>query len=261
MTTTNPYAAPKAAVADETVVLSADFIPGGQSLAAGRGWAWIAEGWNLFKKQPGLWIGITLLLFVIFFAAALIPFIGGVLTVLFWPVFMAGIAIGCRALDEGGELELGHLFAGFRENLGTLVGVGALSFAATFVIMLVVFAIMGVGMFSMMGGGDPQALMAMGLTMVLAMLIFAALLLPVIMAIWFAPPLVVFNQRGAWEAIKMSFTGCLKNIIPFLLYGAVLLVFGLLATVPLALGWLILWPVAVASVYTAYRDIYFKPRP
>jgi hypothetical protein len=257
---TNPYAAPKAAVADETVILSADFVLGGESRPAGHGWTWIAEGWNLFKKQPGLWIGITLLLFVILLAAAFIPFLGGVLTVLFWPVFMAGIAIGCRALDQGSELELGHLFAGFRDNLGTLVGVGALSFAATFGVMLVVFAIMGVGMFSMMGG-DPQALMAMGVTMVLAMLIMAALLLPVMMAIWFAPLLVVFNQLGAWEAIKKSFTGCLKNIIPFLIYGVVLLVLGFLALLPLGLGWLILWPVAVASVYTAYRDIYFKPRP
>ena len=70
MSSVNPYAAPKAAVADETTVLNADFVPGGQSRPIGNGWTWIADGWDLFKRQPGMWIGIVLLLFVIMIAAA-----------------------------------------------------------------------------------------------------------------------------------------------------------------------------------------------
>jgi uncharacterized membrane protein len=260
MTTVNPYAAPKAAVADETVILSADFVPGGQARPAGHGWSWIAEGWELFKRQPGMWIGIVLLLFVIMIAAAFLPVIGGLLMTLFGPVFAAGIVIGCKALDAGGELELGHLFAGFRQRTGTLIGVGALYLAASLVIMLVVGLIMGVGMFTMMGGGDAQAMAAMGMTMVLAMLVMFALLLPAIMAIWFAAPLVVFHEHGAFDAMKASFAGCLKNILPFLLYGVVLMVLAIIASLPLLLGWLALGPVLAASIYTSYRDIYLKPR-
>ena len=96
---TNPYAAPKAAVADETVVVDTDFIPGGQSRPIGHGWRWIAEGWELFKRQPGLWIGMVLLLLVIMIGTALIPFLGGLFMPLFGPVFAAGIVIGCQALD------------------------------------------------------------------------------------------------------------------------------------------------------------------
>ena len=255
---TNPYAPPTAQVADETLI-RANFIPGGQSVAAGRGWAWIAEGWGLFTRQPAMWIGIILLLFVIFIGAALIPFIGGLLMTLFGPVFGAGVVIGCKALDEGGELEIGHLFAGFRERTGTLVGVGALYLAATVVIMLAVGVVMGAGMFAMMGGGgDPRAMAAMGMTMVLAVLVAFALMLPVVMAVWFAAPLVVFHEQGAFEAMKASFLGCLKNIIPFLIYGAVLFVFSIIASLPLLLGWLVLGPVLAASLYTGYRDIYLK---
>ena len=257
--TTNPYAAPKAAVADETLVLDADYVPGGQSRPASHGWTWIAGGWDLFKRQPGLWIGMMLLTIIIFMGASLIPLLG-MFTGIFWPVFMAGIAIGCRVLHEGGELELGHLFAGFQQKFGTLVGVGALAFLASFVVVLVVFAIMGFGMLSAMNSPDPAVLKGMGLTMVLAMLIDAALLLPVMMAMWFAPALVVFHDLGAWESMKESFLGCLKNILPFLLYGVVALVLGLLAAIPLGLGWLVLWPVIVASLYTSYRDIYLRPR-
>lgn len=259
MTTVNPYAAPKAAVSDETVVLNADFVPGGQSRPASHGWSWIAEGWELFKRQPGMWIGIVLIAFVIFVAAAMIPVVGGLATTLFGPVFAAGIMIGCKALDTGGELELGHLFAGFKERTGTLVGVGALYLAAVVVVMLVVGLMMGVGFGAMMGN-DRQAMAAMGITMVLAMLVMFALLLPAVMAIWLAAPLVVFHEHGALDAMKGSFSGCLKNILPFLVYSVVMMVLAFFATLPLALGWLALGPVFAASVYTSYRDIYLKPR-
>jgi len=259
MTTVNPYAAPKAAVSDETVVLNADFVPGGQSRPASHGWSWIAEGWELFKRQPGMWIGIVLIAFVIFVAAAMIPVVGGLATTLFGPVFAAGVMIGCKALDTGGELELGHLFAGFKERTGTLVGVGALYLAAVVVVMLVVGLMMGVGFGAMMGN-DRQAMAAMGITMVLAMLVMFALLLPAVMAIWLAAPLVVFHEHGALDAMKGSFSGCLKNILPFLVYSVVMMVLAFFATLPLALGWLALGPVFAASVYTSYRDIYLKPR-
>ena len=258
--TTNPYAAPKAAVADEAIVLNADFVPGGQSRPAGNGWTWIAEGWELFKRQPGLWIGMILLAAVIFIAASLIPIVGPLATTLFGPVFAAGVMVGCNTLDSGGELELGHLFAGFRERTGTLIAVGALYLAATVVVIVVVSLVMGVGMMTMMGAGDPQEVAAMGMTIVLAVLVMFALLLPAVMAIWLAAPLVVFHEHGAVEAMKGSFAGCLKNILPFLVYSVVLFVFAIAATLPLMLGWLVLGPVFAASVYASYRDIYLKLR-
>jgi uncharacterized membrane protein len=261
MTTVNPYAAPKAAVADETVSSNADFVPGGQSRPAANGWTWIAEGWELFKRQPGMWIAMILVLLLIFVAAAFIPIVGGLAVTLFGPVFAAGVMLGCKALDSGEDLELSHLFDGFRSRTGTLIGVGALYLAATIAVALVVSLVMGVGMMTMMGGGDQQAVAAMGMTFVLAMLIMLALLLPAMMAVWLAAPLVVFHDHGAIDAMKGSFAGCLKNIMPFLLYGVVLAVLSIIASLPLGLGWLVLGPVFAASIYASYRDIYLKPRP
>jgi uncharacterized membrane protein len=83
-------------------------------------------------------------------------------------------------------------------------------------------------------------------------------MIPVVMAVWFAAPLIVFHERSAVEAMKESFTGCLKNILPFLLYGVIAMLLGILASLPVGLGWLVLGPVIAASVYTSYRDIYFR---
>lgn len=255
----NPYAAPKAAVADQTQVVRGNFVPGGRGVAAGRGMSWIGEAWDLFKQAPGLWIGIVLVLFVIFLVAAFIPFIGMLASMLFFPVFMGGLMLGCRALEEGRELEFAHLFAGFRENFGTLAGIGGLYLAGTVVAMLIVMVITGAGMFALFAGGaQPETgdVGTMLATMGLAMLIYLALTVPLLMAVWLAAPLVMFHAHGAIEAMKASFVGCLRNIVPFLVYGVVMFVLAIVASIPVGLGWLVLGPMTVASVYTAYRDIY-----
>ncbi len=251
----NPYATPKAAVADAATAPQGNFLPGGRGVAAGRGWDWIVGGWQLFKKQPGMWIGLVVVALVIFIVLAVIPFIGSLALAIIGPVFVGGVVLGCRALDEGGELGLGHLFAGFRHKFGTLAAVGALNLAAQVVIMIVVMVITGASLFTLKEGGAGAGV-AMG--MVLAILVMLALMIPVAMAVWFAPGLVVLNERGAVEAMKESFTGCLKNIVPFLVYGVVLLGLSIVASIPLGLGWLVLGPVVAASIYTAYRDIFFS---
>jgi len=255
----NPYAAPKAAVADAATATQGNFVPGGRGVAAGRGWDWIVSGWELFKKQPGMWIGIVVVAMILFFVMALIPFIGSLATMILGPVFAGGVMLGCKALDEGGELEFGHLFAGFKDKLGTLAAVGGIYLVAVIVIALVVGLVTGAGMFALMSGPNPGAGATAGAVMglLLAVLLMLALLVPVFMAMWFAPSLVVFQDRGAVDAMKESFAGCLKNVVPFLLYGVVLFVASIVAAIPIGLGYLVLLPVAAGSVYTSYRDIYF----
>jgi len=88
------------------------------------------------------------------------------------------------------------------------------------------------------------------------LLIVVALFIPVTMAVWFAPALVMLDGIEPWPALKWSFFGCLKNMWPFLVYGLVFFVLAIVASIPFGLGWLLLGPVLIASVYTSYRDIF-----
>jgi len=229
---------------------------GGRAVDAGRGWTWIADGFGLFKKAPGMWIALVIVLVVILLVLAFIPLLGAVATFLLMPLFLGGLMLGCRALQGGGELEVGHLFAGFKEHTGNLIVLGALAIGGWVIVMLPVIAIVGAGAIFGMMRGDAAGVAAMGGSFVLAWLVAMALSIPIYMALWFAPALVVLRGLAPVAAVKESFFGCLKNIVPFLIYGIVMLVLGILAAIPLALGWLVLGPVAVASIYVAYRDIY-----
>ena len=231
-------------------------MAGGRAVSAGQGWTWIADGFGLFKKAPGTWIAQVLILFVILLVLAFIPLLGAVATFLVMPVFVGGLLLGCRRLEGGGELEVVQLFAGFKEKTGNLIVVGALAIGGWIIVMLPVVAIVGAGALLGAMRGDAAGAAALGGSVVLAWLVALALSVPIYMALWFAPALVVLREMLPLDAIKASFLGCLKNILPFLVYSIVLMVLGIVAAIPLGLGWLVLGPTLVASVYISYRDIY-----
>ena len=235
-----------------------EFHSGGRHVPAGNGWKWIVEGWALFMRAPGTWVGVTALYLVVSFAVGFVPVIGVLASPVLNVIFAGGLLIGCRALDEGGQLRIEHLFAGFQERLGTLVAAGLIYLTLLLAVTLVAGLAVGFKVYNILSAGplEPDAVLELVLLGALAVLVWVALVLPVVMAVWFAPALVAFRRMSAGQAMRASFVGCLRNFVPFLVYGLVLLLPAVLATIPFALGWLILGPLVIASIYTAYKDIY-----
>ena len=230
-----------------------------RAVDAGNGWQWIVDGFHIFRKGAVMWIVLTLVLAILWLLSLMIPLLGPLLFNLFSPVFFAGILIGCRAIEQNEALELPHLFAGFKSNVSALVSVGGVYLAGTIIIIGIVLATVGASAFTMTKPGkaiDAEAAMALMSTMGVALTIALALYMPLMMAIWFAPALIVFENLGAMVAMKQSFAACLMNMMPFLVYGAVVMVLWIIASIPLLLGLLVLLPVAFCSVYTSYMDIF-----
>lgn len=248
MSENNPFLAREAS--------SGGFTPAGRAVDGGRGLEWLKEGWQLFMRNPGIWIAIAIIMLVISVALNIIPLIGGLIAALIYPVFTAGLLLGCKSLSENGELRIDHLFAGFKEKTGNLMVIGALFLVGSAAIMLIVMMFVGGGAMTgaMMGDGAGLG-MAMG-AFLISGLVGLALTVPVAMAIWFAPALVVFRDVAPVDAMKASFGACLKNMVPFLVYGVVLFVLMIIAMIPFMLGFLVLIPVTMGSVYSAYVDIF-----
>ena len=235
-------------------------------LSADRGVGWISEGFGLFRRNPLIWVLISLIYLTISGIISLIPFIGPSALTLIQPVLSAGLMAGCRALDKGGELRIEHLFEGFQRGTQALLTVGLLTLAAYLgigVLGIAVFLILGAvsAGIGFLGGGFPNFSTPIGALpdlggMLMGGLIFVALFVPITMATWFAPALIWFRGLPALEAMKQSFIGCWRNILPFLLYGLAILILAFLALIPFGLGLLILGPTLVGSVYVAYQDIF-----
>lgn len=258
---TDPYAAPGARVADRPEAgAEGVFLPEGRAVAAIQGWNWVVEGWRLFAREPLVWVLISLLFAAITFVLAVIPIIGQLGLIVVFPVFVAGYMLGCRALERDEKLGVPHLFAGFQTRTGPLVVLGFLALASVVVLAIVVVGIFWstlLGVARATGSDNLAGLMAIAGTVMLIGLVFLALSLPLYMAFWFAPALVALNGLDAADALKASFRVCLRNVVPFLLYGAVTFVLSVFAGLTYGLGWIVLGPVLAGSVYAGYRDIFY----
>ena len=258
MSDVNPYQPP-----DSELVTQAELnseLKGPVARSAGSGWSWISSAFSLFARSPGMWILLIIIYMGASMVANFIPFVGALALSLFSIVLIAGFMIGCRSLEQGEELKVEHLFAGFKdENISQLVICGAVLMAVSLVAGII-GGVAGVTLVATLGaGGESGELFAGGgfaMGMLLVVLVVLALTLPMVMLTWFAAPLIVFHKLPAWEAMKLSFRGCLLNIIPFLLYGLIMLVFFVVAALPLLLGFLVMMPVAVIAIYTSYKSIF-----
>ncbi len=224
---------------------------------AGRGWNWIVEGYQIFKLNPPMLIVLLIIYIVIAVALNFVPVVGSLILSLMAPVFAAGFMHGCRALDNGEELEINHLFAGFKQNTTQLITIGGLYLVGIITIVGIIFLgfMLGGGSVAALASGNPAAA-GLGASALLPVLTGMSLAIPLIMAYWFAPVLAAFHDIPAVEAMKLSFDACTRNFLPcfvFSLIGAGLLV---LAIIPFGLGLLVVLPVLVAALYASYKDIF-----
>lgn len=256
----NPYAAPKATLTtpleqDTLLLLEPEKRP------AGAAWDWFSNAWQLFKAAPMLWIGIVFAYWITYIISSYIPLLNMVFPFLSL-VFIGGMALGCHALANNEPLEFSHLFAGFKgENWLHLVIVSVLSMLLTFLALIPGLLIIGASFIPLlMGNGDFGSAMQ-GLSFVSMGVGALVMFLGVIaasMTYWFAPALVAIHNLTAIEAMKLSFKGCLKNIVPFFLYWFIGLLLSIVAAIPLFLGFIVLLPVFMITYYTSYRDVLTK---
>lgn len=232
-----------------------------RSVEARLGWQWIADGFALFRKNPLIWIVLCIILLLFALAMAAIPMLGQFVFTLLSPLLLAGLMVGCKALEQGEELEIAHLFAGFQKNPTPLVTIGGIYLVGQVLIIGVAMLIGGSVMLDLLMGNkefNPAALMSMMGSIMLAMLVAMALSIPLMMATWFAPLLVIFDDMPALTAMRLSFFACLKNFVPFLVYGVMLFVLAVVAAIPFGLGFLVLVPTLFASIYASYKTIFVR---
>lgn len=235
-----------------------------RAMPAGRGAAWISEGFEFFKEDALSWIGASLLFFIISLAVSVVPILGSLAVYFLTTLFFGGLMLGCHARQQGGEFSVNHLFAGFSQNTPQLLILGGIYLAGNIIIIiLVIVSILflpggGMGVLEKIASNDPVLIREMLAFVSLVVLIALALYLPLIMAMWFAPALVMLQDVSAVRAMQLSFMACLLNIVPYLIYGILALVLMILAAIPFGLGFLVLFPVITASIYAAWREI-FQP--
>lgn len=234
-----------------------------KKLTMSSGWLWIKQGIYLFKKSPILWVVLTLIGIAGLLGISSIPVVGEFLATLLFPVLFSGLLWGCHALEHDEELELAHLFMGFQRNTQQLVTLGGLNLLGQLLIFGVMMLAGGGALVEILMGttpADDPAVIAPAtegamLAIMIGMVLFSGLLL----ATQFAPMLVTFDKVPPLTALKASLRGCVRNLAPLSVYGVMMMLFAIVASLPMMLGWVILLPIMTTSIYAAYRGIFPWP--
>lgn len=261
----DPYAPPAVSLVQESL---AEDLHEAHRVGAGRGIGWLVAGTKIFARAPVAWILVALVYMILTIGGSLVPLIGPIAVSVLFPIFIGGIMIGADRLQRGDALQFADLFSGFSDRPLPLAALGGIYLGGSVIVALVVGGILA----AVIGGNalvlaqmaqDGTNTAAITSTMVVSFIVFVLILVgclvPLYMALWFAPPLIALHPEiGVWQALELSFKGCLRNMVGLLLYG---IAFGLMlfvAAIPLGLGLLVAGPILLASIYASYREIFVE---
>lgn len=253
---------------------------------AGQGWQWIYQAWRLIRPRFSLVLGAVLLMYVLLFIASMIPLIGHIAAPILAPFLAGGVYV---ILQRVREIELrAHseplareqpisfdlLFSVFKDPAPrkALLWLGFVSIAFSLVLMFAVAIFVSI----QLAGVDHSVLTDLTATdeqrirFLLpylmnpdAWLLWLGVLIASVaysMATYFAVPLIVLRGASLGSALSQSFNAVGRNWTAFLVYALVLFVLFLTVPITLMLSLIVLLPLMVTSVFTAFEDIWGDQR-
>lgn len=269
-------------------------------VAAGRGWYWIASGWQLFRARPTLWLSMALVYILLAVALEVIPFIGWLVLVLLTPLTLLGSLIVAKQLADAslprhsdpprpatGDwrawaaylrslLQVGarRLFQGYSrdEKLMPVMVISTLLLGGVVAIRILaqLLKVGGAALPAMISGSVGPAVWVTALLGLFVVLALDALLL---MAFLYTIPLIQFRRAHPLPALESSFSAALNNL------GAIAIMLAVLGVLAAAarllfhyfsypLDYLTLFafglvglPVLVGALYASYLDLFMRRKP
>lgn len=242
-----------------------DDLPPIRHVDVGHGVRWISEGWALFVARPGFWILVALLQALLLLLVLLVPLLGQVGAHLLVPILSAGLMVVAQRIQYNEPVSVAEAFTGFREHAPAVVNVGVWY-------MLGWMLIVALGL--LLGGGAALSGMAVGmethyewlgmaisiLGIALAVVISLLLVLPLVMSVWLAPPLAVFHDIPAMQAMKHSFVASWRSLPAFVVAFFLMALMLFLTSLTLGLALLVVIPVMAGATYAAYQDLFELPQ-
>lgn len=209
-----------------------------------RGSDYISGGIQMVKDHLGPFVGFTLLSLIINAAAGVVPF-GGLLV---GAPLSAGFFIVANRINQGIEPEIGDFFKGF-EYFGQLV-VYTLLTALLIVALLIPLGLVAITMTAFSFDSDPGVFFIFMFGMVA---FFVAIYIGISL-IW-APHLIVFANKRAWESMETSFKVIKQDFWNFAGFAMLLVLLNLGGLLCLGVGLLFTIPASACAIYLAFEDV------
>lgn len=239
---------------------------------------WNKESFKLFKKTPNQSLMLSLAYLFIFMLLPSMPMIQifSIASILIWPIFLVFAVNFYKTHDKNKEENFLAVFEKIKPRLTTLLMLGFICLIYAAMVTMVLNSEMQ-GFIQLSENNNELVTVINNFVPMIGKLIL--LLLPLLMATWFSPMLIVYNNYSLFKSIKSSIAGCLMYIFPlglsWLIFSAIAILFmlscglliGALASLFPAIGpslmgaiiffaLLVITSVMFAFQYISYRDIF-----
>lgn len=249
---------------------SRHLLPVPRRVPALRCFSWLAAGWRMFTAHPADWVMMALCAFALLAVSTLlvpIPLIGPIFPPLLLALLMAGMLHAAATQAQDGQSHFMQIFEGFRRHPGNLTLIGLFYAVPLILVHLLVMLALGgsllVSLFGLSVGGTINSiasdLVGMLVDVGIALGIFLLLWGLLLLAMLFAPALVMEAKAPPLEAMRLSLAASLRNIGAVLLLAIILYILFMLALIPAGLGILIYIPLVVGTLHAAYQDLFAIP--
>lgn len=228
---------------------------------------WISGGWKLYKKRPGYWAGMTLLMFVLQLVIGWIPVVGWLAYLLVSPLYTGLLTLGGEQLKQKETFETGAVLLASVKKLPTVIAFSLLLLVFGGLLIVVPILFFGLNLpWSQLANAD-QKQVATILTsafslltvtqMVLILLSVTLGLLIMAMGSFFGQTIIFLKSVSAKDAIVLSFKCSLMNVWPLTVWYGSLLLLSLLGLIPLGLGIFITMPLFYLSTFVLVDEVFY----
>lgn len=181
---------------------------------------YIKEGFSIFKKDVGSFIGFTLVAIGISVVLALIPIIGSIASAFISPALMIGFVVVAGRIERGETYGFNNFFDGFQKVVPLFLG------------QLVSGILAAIGMIFLFVPG-----------------IYLAV------AYAFVSLVIWFTNEDFWNSMEISRKIISKEWFSFFGFFLLIIVFNIAGLLALGIGLFVTVPVSYIALYLAYKDI------
>jgi hypothetical protein len=256
-----------------------------RQLPSRAGQTWLIDGIRIFHRQPLVWVLSLMTYWAGLVMVGILPVVGLFLPLLFTPGLGFGFIVLAEAVDRQDPAKPATptlLLAGFRDgHARSMLQLGLAYLAGLTIVLVLAWLVDGDQITSMMRGGTPsqEEVEVMRKSLPMGLLVAMLAYIPLMMALWFAPQLVVWRGFTVGKALFFSFFAVWRNKAAFLRYSLAWLVLIFLVSglsslimdlfsigaqsllVTLLPVSMLLLAIAQASFYASTRDVFREDEP
>lgn len=187
---------------------------------ASVGWLWVKEGFFIFRKQPVELLSLFLAYLFVILSLGFIPVVGRIVSMLLVPAFSIGFMQACVNIEQNKRVFPSVLLTGFRSPVfRQLLILGVLYIFAAVLAVAASVVIDGGVLLKLMTGKAEYEKVAKDANLSSAILFSGAVYLPFAMALWYAAPLVAWQNMSVFKSLFYSFFAVWNAAKAFLIYG------------------------------------------